>query len=214
MAAAVVPTKKALRALIKTQVLGLSAQMRQREAQALARQITEHPVYTKASRIALFISMPDEISTAPIFAHAFKTGKQCFVPRYTADSMDMYRVSSMEDIESLPKTKWNVSQPEDIDARENALDSHLGLDLILMPGLAFDTNGERLGRGKGYYDTFLQRLAEGPSGDAAGRPENVRPKVPPYTIGIGFSVQLVDAIPTEPHDMKLDEVVLPTAATE
>jgi len=75
-------------------------------------------------------------------------------------------------------------------------------------------NGERLGRGKGYYDTFLQRLAEGPSGDAAGRPENVRPKVPPYTIGIGFSVQLVDAIPTEPHDMKLDVVDLPTAATE
>ena len=208
------------------------------------------------------------------------------MPRYTADSMDMYRVSSMEDIESLPKTKWNVSQPEDIDARENALDSHLGLDLILMPGLAFDKvclwrtaarrpcvcararararvrfhslnaallarwprgwcrrtdpvpavraaravcaapsplrhchsvgrvvlppswqNGERLGRGKGYYDTFLQRLAK------AGQPDDAPAKVP-YTIGIGFSAQLVDTIPTEPHDMKLDEVILPAAAAE
>lgn len=52
--------------------------------------------------------------------------------------MDMFKVASMEDIAALPKTKWNVSQPEDVDARENALDSDEGLDLILMPGLAFD----------------------------------------------------------------------------
>lgn len=76
MAAVVEPmTKKALRALIKQRVGLLSAQARHGEAQALTQKITSHPVYAKASRIALFISMHDEISTAHIFAHAFQAGK-------------------------------------------------------------------------------------------------------------------------------------------
>lgn len=62
---------------------------------------------------------------------------------------------------------------------------------------------DRIGRGKGYYDTFLQRLAR-----VQVQAQSIRPANKPYTIGIGFSVQLADKIPTEPHDMKLDEVIL------
>ena len=75
----------------------------------------------------------------------------------------------------LPKTKWNVSQPEDPEARENALDNGFGLDLMVVPGVAFTVGGDRLGRGKGYYDTYLQRLAAN-----AGRL--------PVTVGVGFGM--------------------------
>lgn len=64
------------------------------------------------------------------------------------------------DVESLPKTKYNVAQPENIAERENATDDGKGLDLILVPGLAFTPAGARLGRGKGYYDQYLQRCLE------------------------------------------------------
>jgi 5-formyltetrahydrofolate cyclo-ligase len=50
-----------------------------------------------------------------------------------------------------------VAQPEDAEARENALSDGRGLDLIIVPGLAFTLEGDRLGRGKGYYDTYLER---------------------------------------------------------
>ena len=75
MASVSVPTKKALRMLIKKRVLGLNPAMRHEQSIALTRKITSHPEYAKASRIALFISMTDEINTAPIFTDAFKAGK-------------------------------------------------------------------------------------------------------------------------------------------
>lgn len=115
---------------------------------------------------------------------------------------------SMEDIESLPKTKWNVSQPEDVDARENAMEGGAGLDLVLVPGLAFTGAGERMGRGKGYYDNYIQRCRKtlgGGCGGGGGTGEGGQRR--PATIGVGFDVQIFDALPTEPHDEQLDLVV-------
>jgi 5-formyltetrahydrofolate cyclo-ligase len=65
------------------------------------------------------------------------------------------------------------------------------LDVVLVPGMAFDSEGNRLGRGKGYYDRFLKLLT------------NPRPKL----IGVCFDFQKVDMVPTEPTDVKVDVVV-------
>lgn len=70
------------------------------------------------------------------------------------------------------------------------------LDVVVVPGLAFTTSGLRLGQGGGHYDRFLARL----------RPDCI-------TVGVGFAEQLVDAIPTEPHDVRLDLVVTDSPAT-
>ena len=56
----------------------------------------------------------------------------------------------------MPTTKWNIKQPSDDDIREEALENG-GLDLMLVPGMAFTEDGKRLGRGKGYYDTYLAK---------------------------------------------------------
>ncbi|GAA6104411.1 5,10-methenyltetrahydrofolate synthetase (5-formyltetrahydrofolate cyclo-ligase) [Tachysurus ichikawai] len=144
--------------------------------------------------------MQDEVCTEDILRHVFSSGKVCFIPRYQSNSnhMDMLRLNSMEDLNSLPITSWNIRQPADSDtAREEALATG-GLDLILMPGLGFDKNGNRLGRGKGFYDSYLQRCMKHPKGK-------------PYTIALAFKEQLCEQVPVDDSDMLIDEILFENA---
>ena len=75
-----------------------------------------------------------------------------------SNRMDMVRLYDMEDYDKLPVTKWNIKQPAEDEEREEALDAEEGLDLILIPGLAFTQGGARCGRGRGYYDTYLEKV--------------------------------------------------------
>lgn len=108
--------------------------------------------------------------------------------------MTMVRINSLDELGSLPKTKWNIPQPLEGDGREDCLESG-GLDLILAPGLGFTRDGWRLGRGKGYYDNFLRTY------NASFQP--------PYIIGLALKPCVMDNIPCTPNDFKLDEVVYP-----
>merc|ERR1711970_822756 len=107
--------------------------------------------------------------------------------------MDMVRIHNMDDYNSLPVTSWNIKQPADDDEREEALESG-GLDLILVPGLAFTKDGCRLGRGRGYYDTFLERC--------------VRAERTVVTVALAFREQVVDQVPTDQHDVPVQHVLV------
>lgn len=77
-------------------------------------------------RIAVFLSMDDEVRTEEIIKDVFKCGKSCFIPRYESSSshMDMLRLNSLQDMETLPLTSWNIQQPaQDDTSREEALAS-------------------------------------------------------------------------------------------
>lgn len=77
-----------------------------------------------SKRIAVFLSMSDEVCTKEIIKDVFKCGKSCFIPRYESGSshMDMLKLSSLQDMETLPLTSWNIRQPADDDnSREEAL---------------------------------------------------------------------------------------------
>ena len=111
-----------------------------------------------------------------------------------SNKMDMVRLVDLEDYERLPRTKWNIKQPSEDEVREEALESEAGLDLVLVPGLAFSGRGERCGRGRGYYDTYLARAAA-----AQGRA--------PATVALAFRQQLVAEVPTDPHDFTVDIVL-------
>lgn len=79
-----------------------------------------------SQRIAVFLSMKDELNTQEIIKDMFKCGKSCFIPRYesTSSHMDMLKVNSLQDIETLPLTSWNIRQPaKEDDSREEALAS-------------------------------------------------------------------------------------------
>jgi 5-formyltetrahydrofolate cyclo-ligase len=128
--------------------------------------------------------MPNgEISTASIVQNAFQSGKEIYIPytykmsrpreNWPTQIMDMVRLESGRDYASLEPDKWGIPTPtqDSISKRRNCFgglgksedDQHecqiteRELDVIIMPGMAFDRGLERVGHGKGYYDFFLQR---------------------------------------------------------
>lgn len=133
-----------------------------------------------------------------VFVYFFlRSGKKCFVPRYFSDgrAMDMVELRGLDDYESLPLTRWNIKQPHELDThRLDALEA--GLDLILVPGLAFTSTGQRLGRGKGYYDTYLEKCYS-----------TMSPR--PKTLALAFREQVVTHVPVHDHDQIIDNVIAP-----
>jgi 5-formyltetrahydrofolate cyclo-ligase len=131
-----------------------------------------------------------EVSTHDIVVHAINQGKTVFVPYIHGSRqngsqkptriMDMLALHSQEDLESLRRDPWGIPTLDEssVPARENALSGHgveniltrddgapkrsdaAGLDLVLVPGVAFDTENRRLGHGKGFYDRYLQRYKD------------------------------------------------------
>lgn len=188
--------KQALRKEIKRRVAELSEEEKLRQSLLVSQKLFRHPKYVSCQRIAVFLSMHDEVRTEEIIKDVFKWGKSCFIPRYESSSnhMDMLQLRSVDDMRTLPLTSWNIRQPAyDDQSREEALSAG-GLDLILMPGLGFDRSGNRLGRGKGFYDTYLERCIRHPKGK-------------PYTIALAFREQLCQEIPVDANDVLIDEVL-------
>ncbi|KAG8001664.1 5-formyltetrahydrofolate cyclo-ligase [Nibea albiflora] len=194
--AALRAAKQALRKEIKRRVAAVTEEEKLRQSLVLSQKLFKHPKYVSCKRIAVFVNMDDEVRTEEIIKNIFKLGKSCFIPRYESRSshMDMLKMNSLQDIQTLPLTSWNIRQPaEDDQSREEALATG-GLDLILMPGLGFDRSGKRLGRGKGFYDTYLERCIRHPKGK-------------PYTIALAFKEQLCQEIPVDDNDVLIDEVL-------
>jgi 5-formyltetrahydrofolate cyclo-ligase len=105
-----------------------------------------------------------ELSTTGIVHDALRSGKQVYIPYiHTIDKtsvMDMLALQSMTEFESLQPDKWGIPslQVSQLEGRQNGLTQ--GLDLIVMPGMAFDHGFRRLGHGKGYYDHFLTQYSK------------------------------------------------------
>ena len=106
--------------------------------------------------------------------------------------MEMVLLKDLHDYNALPTTKWNIKQPSDDDIREEALENG-GLDLMLVPGMAFTEDGKRLGRGKGYYDTYLANTKNNQISTTK-------------TIALAFIEQIVTDIPVDDHDFFIDRV--------
>jgi 5-formyltetrahydrofolate cyclo-ligase len=148
------------------------------------------PEYKAAKRISVYLSMPSsEISTSGIVYDALKQSKRVFIP-YTykprspkegqpKSIMDMVELHSIADYEGLQRDSWGIPTPSEksLPARANSfggmgltegetndsLGADGGLDLIIMPGMAFDSDFGRLGHGKGFYDYFLHRCHQSSS---------------------------------------------------
>ncbi|KAG0286801.1 hypothetical protein BGZ98_004954, partial [Dissophora globulifera] len=124
------------------------------------------PAFKESKTVSVYISMHGEINTQDIIRTLLDSEKSCYVPRCKGKNMDMVKIESWEDFISLPKNNWNIPEPTQDDPREN--DTPRGLDLIIMPGLAFDRNGTRLGHGRGYYDKYIVKANA--YNESVGRP--------------------------------------------
>lgn len=158
-----------------------------------------------ASAVSCYLAMPKaECITAPLLDHLFAAGSRVYVPRVEGDGredMRMLYVADAEVLAAYPRSKWGIPEPTDEQAA--LMDDGLlsaAIDTVIVPAVAFDASCRRLGQGRGYYDTFLEKLQ---------RVRGERGLPPATTIGLGLQEQLVDAVPVDLHDHPLDFVCLP-----
>ncbi|XP_063701319.1 5-formyltetrahydrofolate cyclo-ligase [Culicoides brevitarsis] len=187
--------KKVLRERIKTALSGMTKEQREIQSACVAEKLFKLPVYQKAQRVSVYLSTERELDTMTIIKDLFRQGKEIFVPTYRKNDMEMVQLYSLEDYDSLPLTKWHIKQPNFEENRPNAMTK--GLDLIILPGVAFTRCGNRLGHGMGYYDKFLKKFFE------------QHDKTKTALIGVAFKEQIVEMgdLPMEAHDEKLDQVL-------
>ncbi|XP_075536867.1 methenyltetrahydrofolate synthetase [Dermacentor variabilis] len=194
-AASLKAAKNAVRAEMKKQLKSMTAEDRLRQSKIILDKFVNHSRYKASKRISIFVNMETEVSTEPIIRQIINDGKECFIPKYDDQSqqMDMVKLASLEELWKLPMTKWRIKQHTDFDPREEALVTG-GIDLLVVPAVAFAPQGARLGHGKGYYDIYYSRCLKA----QAQRP---------YTLGLCFCQQIVPNIPLGDHDMIVDEVL-------
>ncbi|KAF2999780.1 hypothetical protein E8E13_005608 [Curvularia kusanoi] len=218
--AAVVAVKKELRKKIKAILKDVSDASAATQTTHATNALLAMPEYKAAGRISVYLSMPTgEINTSNIVRDALDQGKKVFIPyTYNLDEpiggqpksiMDMVELSSMQDFESLKADKWGIPTPsnDSISSRANCFgttgitsgrveDVTDGLDLIVMPGMAFDTGFGRLGHGKGFYDFFLNRCQQ------VARM--------PFRVGLSLTEQLLppnESVPMDKSDFRLDALI-------
>ncbi|KAF8934427.1 hypothetical protein BGZ58_005702, partial [Dissophora ornata] len=160
--------KNTIRKDMRPKLAALEPEEIKRQSLIVTEKLFELPVFKESQNVSVYISMHGEICTRDIIQTLLHQNKSCYIPRCQGKVMDMVKIDSWEDFLSLPKNSWDIPEPKMDEVRENALDTQHGLDLIVMPGLAFDRTGTRLGHGRGYYDNYLVKVNE--YNKSVGRP--------------------------------------------
>jgi 5-formyltetrahydrofolate cyclo-ligase len=158
------------------------------------RRLLATPEYRAARKILLYAPVDGEVDTTLIAADALRTRRQLYYPIIDRQ-LRRLRLGAVADLGELRAGAFGIPQPSVSGARE-AGEFACGPDaaLVCVPGVAFTPAGARLGRGGGYYDRLLAEL-----------PREAR------TAGLGFSFQLIDRLPVESHDRRLDFIVTESA---
>ena len=145
-----------MKAELRKQVLQEMKTLSQEQKQAMDRALTErflkHPFYQEAKTIATYLSFPHEFQTQELIEQALKDGKKVLIPKtYPKGRMEFV----VYDPQQLVKTSFGLLEPQgDLEVVEPSQ-----IDLIHVPGLAFTTEGYRIGYGGGYYDRYLEHFA-------------------------------------------------------
>jgi len=191
--------KAAMRTELKRTISSLSAARRQEAARAAAALVIALDSYRSASLILAFLSMSSEIDTAPLLEAALHDGKRVAVPRIDGD--DIVFVELEQAWHDWPRDRWDIPTPPPRAVPLSPEDIAGLRTLALVPGLGFDNDGGRLGRGKGYYDRFLAAVG-------AERQSRGGMALPFLALGYGFREQRLDRVPTSPIDRPLDGLIL------
>lgn len=173
-------SKSDIRRAAKSAVKALTAQQKADKSTLILSRIASSESIKSAKTVALYASLSDEVQSFELIEFLSQT-KRVVLPRVAGDDMDFYPYTPS----SLKVGAFGIEEPqgsEPISPDE--------IDVIVVPGVAFTTDGKRCGRGKGYYDKYLSR-----SGFRA------------IKIGVCYAEQLAEDIPNEPHDIVMDYMI-------
>ena len=164
-----------------------------RLSEEICRKAMSLPGYVDAQTVLCYVDIRDEVRTRPLLKAALDAGKRVVIPYCVAgDRLELFRMESFDELAAgtfgilEPADAWRDREDRRVEAAE--------LDLIVVPGVAFDRRGGRIGHGKGYFDRLLERVRA----DAA-------------MVAPAFECQIFDEIPMQSHDVYMDMVITETA---
>ena len=176
-------TKSDLKRSLRAERTQMSERVVREKSLCIYRQLIDMPAYQLARRIACYVSIENEVDTRTVIQKAIGSSKQVGVPVTREDRrMDFQAISELNDLRPV---HYGLREP--VPDPKMVLLPHT-IDLILIPGIAFDRHGHRIGSGGGYYDRFLVQT------------EAVR-------IGLSYDFQIIDRVPAEAHDVKMDWII-------
>lgn len=146
------------------------------------------PEFERASAVFCYLSLPHEVGTARVIARCFARGKRVCVPAFDAGA-STYAPAWLAEGDALRGGRLGVMEP--VDVRWTDLQD---VDVAVVPGVAFDGAGRRLGYGGGYYDRILAGVERGGRGSL-------------FRVGLAFEFQVFEDIPAADHDVWMDAVV-------
>nr|WP_321405372.1 5-formyltetrahydrofolate cyclo-ligase [uncultured Carboxylicivirga sp.] len=139
--------------------------------------------FKDAKNILLYWSMNDEVSTHD-FILSYYNSKNIYLPVIKGDDLDIVLFTGEKCL--MPGAKYGIPEPTGEPLKDESI-----IDLVIVPGVAFDNSGNRMGRGAGYYDRILKRVPQAKK------------------LALAFDFQMVNKVPVEPHDIKMDKIIHP-----
>lgn len=147
------------------------------------------PLFKDAKTLLYYVSFGSEVDTIGLIEYSLGCGLTVAVPKVKKESSEL-TIHEIHDIGSLRPGAFGILEPED-DRCEIELNS---IDLVVVPGVAFDLQRNRLGYGKGYYDKLLGPLKQMRTGEIVA-------------VALAYEEQIVPSVPSEPHDIKMDVIL-------
>jgi 5-formyltetrahydrofolate cyclo-ligase len=181
--------KNSLRQQMKLKRSQLTAGSKDEMDRSIFDKLKQDETFLRANKIFIFVSLGQEVDTHKIILHALNLGKQVLVPKVIsmAEGMKAIKINSLEE---LSPGKMGILEPT-MEMKEVA--NVQDIELVILPGLAFDKQGGRIGYGGGFYDRFIKNV-------------NKEAKI----IGICYDFQIVSKVPMEEHDVKPSKLITET----
>lgn len=180
--------KKAIRASVLSARDAMPPDQRARESMKMCESIIASTPYQGATTVLAYASFGSEFDTSFLLQHVLTVKKNLVMPRVDKETqqLQLHRAHRVDD---LITGGWGIREPR----ADAEIISPNEIDFILVPGVAFDRAGFRIGYGKGFYDKLL----------SAVNPVSTR-------LSAAFDCQIIDAVPNEAHDQRIDIIVTPT----
>jgi 5-formyltetrahydrofolate cyclo-ligase len=158
-------------------------EVREQAGRAVAQHVVEESRLRSVVRIALYAALPDELPTRPVFEVLQAQGRRCLLPRVRGRELEFVPVTDWDEL--VPARLGILTPPEERPAEVLCPE-----DAVLLPGLAFDAAGRRLGRGGGFYDRAFADRSRSPA-----------------LIGVAYALQVVAEVPVGSRDRSVDAIV-------
>lgn len=179
--------KQLIRRDIITKRSAQKGDVKQEKDKDIRKKLLSMPEFGKSSIILFYVSIRGEVKTDDLISEALGKGKRVLVPFVDLEKEEMM-ISEIKDLNELEKGAFGIPEPKN--PKEFPIDK---IDLVIVPGVAFDRRGNRIGFGTGFYDKFLSRL----------------PKETPF-IALAYDFQVLREIPKGKDDVKIDKIITET----